>query len=377
MEKICIITTVHTALDTRIFYREAISLAKKYKVVLIAPAEKDFEDKRIKIRSLGIWKTRFQRFFKNIKALKISLNENADIYHFHDPEFIIFGIILKFFSGKPVIYDIHENNPEFILDKAWIPTKPLRWVVSYVVRFIENIGAIIFSGIIVTNERLLNRFKSLNRNTELVMNFPDKNFRKDFLNLDFNKRKKIALFTGGIEKKRGVMKILEFIKKYPDYDLKFQFIGRVKSVSLETEIKKFIQDEKIPIARFEIVPQVPLEEIPKYLNTALIGLIPLLRTRNNFLGTPQKTFEYMAYGLPIVASDFYFLRKFIDGSGSGILVKDPENLSHYKRAFDEVVKKDTWQKLSLNGQKAFQEKYNWEREEAKLLILYKRLLKEN
>ena len=159
MRKICIITTVHTALDTRIFYREAVSLRKKYEVVLIAPSEKDFEKNNIEIRSLGSSKNRLARFFKGFSALKAALNTRADVFHFHDPELIPVGLILKVFFHKRVIYDVHENNPEYILDKKWIPTSILRKSVSIFVKFLENFSAGIFDGVIEINEILLKRFK--------------------------------------------------------------------------------------------------------------------------------------------------------------------------------------------------------------------------
>ncbi len=243
-KKICIITTVHPPLDTRIFYREALSLNKYYVVEIISTVKEDFVKEGVSIKGLGVPKNRFVRFTKLFSALKEAIKSNADMYHFHDLELIPVGILLRLF-GKRVIYDVHENNPEYIFDKDWIPTKPLRFIVSYFVRFMENFGASVFNSVIVINEKLLDRFKKFNKNTELIMNFPSKDFGKSFSNLDLDKRKNVAVFIGGIEKERGVMKILDFIKKYPDYHLKFLFIGTVKGTKLEKKIQGYIRNGKI------------------------------------------------------------------------------------------------------------------------------------
>jgi len=129
MKKICIITTVHQPLDTRIFYHEAVSLKKYYSVVLVSTTGKDFSKQGIEIKGLGVVKNRFSRFTKMFSALSRALEEKADVYHFHDLELIPMGLFLRLL-GKRVIYDVHENNPEYILDKDWIPTIPLRWLTS-------------------------------------------------------------------------------------------------------------------------------------------------------------------------------------------------------------------------------------------------------
>ncbi|HEX7456000.1 MAG TPA: glycosyltransferase family 4 protein [Candidatus Nanoarchaeia archaeon] len=375
MKKICIITTVHPPLDTRIFYREACSLAKKYEVVLIAPTEKDFEKGGVKIKALGLVGNRLQRLMKGTTALKFALRTDADTYHFHDPELIPVGFIIKLLTKKPVIYDIHENNPEYILDKEWIPSSSLKKAISFCVGIIENWAARILSGVIVVNDQLLKRFKKFNNNTELVRNFPNKDYGEGFSETHVNKREKIVLFVGGIEKERGVIKILEFVKRFPNYGLKFLFIGQVKGEKLKNEIATFIKKNNISELAFEIKPPVPHEEVPKYLNKAFIGIIPFLKTRNNYLGTPLKTFEYMAYGLPIVASDFLFLGRVIRDSQSGLLIKNPENIGEYKMAFDKILRSSNlWERYSANGRKAFIEKYNWEKEEKKLFDLYEKIL---
>lgn len=128
--KICHITTVHPAHDARIFYRMCAGLAAKgHEVTLIASAPFAGE---FGVRS-SPWNKRIApagRISRIILALRAALAENADIYHFHDPELISLGLALKLLRpSKIVVYDVHEDYPSMMLEKYWIP-QPIRPLIS-------------------------------------------------------------------------------------------------------------------------------------------------------------------------------------------------------------------------------------------------------
>ncbi|MCD6321857.1 MAG: hypothetical protein J7L77_02410, partial [Clostridiales bacterium] len=119
--KICILTSVHSPFDVRIFHKEAKSLIKGgYDVTLIAQHEKSEIVEGIKIIALPKQKNRFARMTKTVWMIfKLALKENAEIYHFHDPELMPLAKLMSL-MGKLVIYDMHENVPRQINDKGWI-----------------------------------------------------------------------------------------------------------------------------------------------------------------------------------------------------------------------------------------------------------------
>jgi len=104
--KVCILTSVHSAFDTRIFHKEAKTLVKAgYDVTLIAQHDKDEVVDGIKIIALSKPKNRFLRIFLlTRKIYKIAFRQKSNIYHFHDQELIPVGLVLKLFS-KEVICD--------------------------------------------------------------------------------------------------------------------------------------------------------------------------------------------------------------------------------------------------------------------------------
>lgn len=108
--KICIITTVHSPFDVRIFHKEAKSLVKfGYDVPLIAQNNRNEVVDRIKIIALPKPKNRSMRILGlTWRVFYLALHQHTDVYHFHDPEIIILGIILKIL-GKKIVYNVHED----------------------------------------------------------------------------------------------------------------------------------------------------------------------------------------------------------------------------------------------------------------------------
>ena len=97
MGKVCIITSVHSVSDPRIFYKQAQSLKKAgHNVCIIAQNDKNEIIDGIQIIGLGKPKTRLQRMFcLTNQMLKKALTINADAYHIHDPELLPVLVIIK------------------------------------------------------------------------------------------------------------------------------------------------------------------------------------------------------------------------------------------------------------------------------------------
>jgi glycosyltransferase involved in cell wall biosynthesis len=92
-------------------------------------------------------------------------------------------------------------------------------------------------------------------------------------------------------------------------------------------------------------------------------------------GLPVKLFEYMAAGLPIIASNFPLWGNFFKEHGCGITV-NPLNAKEIARAIEHLLDHpEERQKMGENGRRAVLEKYNWKKESEKLLKLYEGLLR--
>lgn len=374
-KKICIFTSVHLAFDVRIFYKEARTLTKTgYDVILIAQHNRNEKVDGVKIIALPKPHNRFQRILgTTFCILKIALKEKADVYHFCDPELLFVGILLKFFTQAKVIYDVFEDVPKQILAKEYIPFY-LRPIISKMFAIVEKICFSFFDVVIVAGEDIATHFP-FSKKITIVRNFPSLEMVKK---VDMKKEREkgkepiVLIYAGGLTRDRGIKEMVQAVHHLKN-NAKLVLVGSFGDFNLERKIKERAGK------RVEFVGQVPYEKVFQYLVRADIGLICLHPTPNNINaisvagGRNNKVFEYMASGLPIVASNFPGWKKIIEGGGYGITV-DPLNPKNITKGIEELIKdSEKRRKMGEKGRKDFLEEYNWEREKKKLLRVYEKL----
>lgn len=100
------------------------------------------------------------------------------------------------------------------------------------------------------------------------------------------------------------------------------------------------------------------------------GIVIYQPEPNHIKAQPIKMFEFMAAGLPVIASNFPLWQEIIEGSGCGICV-DPTSADEVRSACVSLVNNpDLCKEMGLKGRKSVIEKYNWDIEEKKLIELY-------
>jgi len=106
-------------------------------------------------------------------------------------------------------------------------------------------------------------------------------------------------------------------------------------------------------------------------DAGLVCLAPLPRFRESL---PVKLFEYMAAGLPVIASDFPLFRDIVESSGCGVCVnpQNPVDIAWAVRSL--AADRARCREMAEAGPVAVREKYNWEAEARTLLLVYGRLV---
>jgi len=127
--------------------------------------------------------------------------------------------------------------------------------------------------------------------------------------------------------------------------------------------------------RMVVLPRVPYHELAPYTASADIGVL-LYRNdcRNNYYCAPNKLFEYMMMGLPMVAPSFPGIVPIVEGGNTGLCV-DPAQPKQIAAAVNELARApELRRRMKENGLRLTRERYNWETEFAPMLELYRALL---
>jgi glycosyltransferase involved in cell wall biosynthesis len=368
--RVCHLTTAHEPFDDRIFHKQCKSLAKAgYEVALIAQHDKNEVVDGIRIIALKKAKNRIHRIL-GLSAMLLykAILQRADIYHFHDPEVLPVGVLIKILTFKKVIYDVHEEYAQKILSKYWIH-QGLRKPVSHLVNFIEKVSCKFFDYIITADSHIKLKFKS--SKTEVLANYPPLDFVRDFINKKDSNVMKV-IYTGGISEIRGIHMMLEAMKHLSNKDIEMHLLGDVH----DSEFIKLL--DSYENVRYH--GSVPWNEVSKYLLEADVGLV-LLQPVPAYIYCPGeniiKLFEYMIAGLCVLISDFPKLVKLVSEIGCGISV-DPTDPKKIAGAIEFLYNNaDLRKRMGLNGRKAVLEKYNWEIESKKLMKIYEKVYQSN
>lgn len=289
------------------------------------------------------------------------------LVHFHDPELIPLGMILKCF-GHQVVYDVHEDLPRQVLTKYWLPAfarRPVSWIASAM----EWLAACVFDAIVTATPKIAERFPP--RKTSIVQNFPIPSELVLAEGVPYKQRLPHFAYIGGITRIRGIHEMVDamtYTDRTGNKDILIRLAGTFQPRSLRSEIEALAGWQRVDFLGW--VDRVQVAEI---LSNALAGLVLFLPAPNHTDAYPNKMFEYMSASLPVIVSDFPLWRHIVESAGCGLLV-DPKKPRAIADAMLWILEHpDEAEAMGRRGREAVEKHYNWDSEVDKLVTLYKKL----
>lgn len=373
MTKVCYFTSKNEN-DIRVFHKECISLVNHgYDVTIVCPNAINKIEQGVKIVGVEYpYTSDFDRFTKMPKILyEKALSLNADIYHFNDPASMPYGAKLKAL-GKKVIFDAFEDHPSMWVNRG-IGIKGLIYkTIGLLYKRYELNQCKNFDAILVCYHWTKERISKVNKNVELVLNFPiiDKNTVKE---RPVRKTNHVNLcYAGTIADAWNIPIVIDAVTMVEDANFNLagwtnnELLNRMKSQKGWDKVKFFGK-----LSKNEVTEKVYAHSD---IGVALYHYSPLCHGKVGNMSN-NKLFEYLLMGMPVICTDFDLWKEVVEESHSGLCV-NPSDSNAIANAIKYIQEhpEEAYQ-MGRNGQKAVLEKYNWDSQEAILLDIYNRIQK--
>lgn len=362
------VTTSEIFHDTRIL-NEAGSLTKKYEVTILAkkyPIKKNnspFKIKLIDYRLIPVFGI-LNIFSSLISLTKAALKENPDIYHAHDLDGLLCATPAAIIKRKILIYDSHE---------FWSDTFPFANIrgTQWLLPILEKLLIWRVNGGITVNSSLARILKLKYRKNFIYLNNVSNRQKTAKSQLNLRKKfpqQKIIIHLGAADEGRGMEQMIEAAKLLPR-NFVLVFIGGGK---IEDELKKLIRKDSLEqkIYFFPAVSPEQIIPIVKEADLALALTQPI--SKSYYYSLPNKIFQYIAAGVPILGSNLPEFKKIILGNEIGEVV-NPKIPKDIAKKIIEVVSKKACKKYHRNLAGLGKAKYNWAIEEDKILKFYEKI----
>lgn len=301
-----------------------------------------------------------------LKAKKLAESLKADIYHAHDLNTLIPAYWAAKKTNAKTVYDSHELFTEI---QIWgrIERYFYRKLEAFIIKRVDKVITINNS---IAGE-LVKRYHI--EYPKVIVNCPPPlkhgeanaydSVLRNAAGIPLDKR--LVLYQGGFTQYRGLEELIEAFT-YLDESFCLVFMGYGK---IRNELEVIVYSKGLN-NRIKFLPAVPQIELLKYTSSADLGVIPYKPVSlNNYYTLPNKLFEYINAGIPIIASDLPELRRIIKGYDIGYLF-DPYKSESIADAIKYVFSdKERYAAIKANTSKAAGE-YNWNKESKKLLECY-------
>jgi glycosyltransferase involved in cell wall biosynthesis len=364
------VTSVHPWGDTRIFWRECVTLADAgYDVTLIAPGAESVVTEGVRLLGLPVPRSRWGRIARTgARVLRMAAELEPDLVHIHDPELLPWALYTKRRHGMAMVYDVHEDVPLQMRGKYYLP-RVLRTPLALFANGVEKTTARQLDAVVAATPQIARQFPA--DRTVTVQNFPPRPAGGGAGPADdYAERPPNVVYVGALSATRGMVELVDALARLESQEAHLDLVGTFRPETLRHEL-----EARPGWRRVHHHGWVPRDRVPGILARARVGVVTLHPTRSYVESYPTKMFEYMAAGLPVVASDFPLWREILQEREAGLVVdpRDPEAIAEavgWLLAHPSEAKR-----MGERGRQAVLDRYHWEREGDKLVRLYGDLLK--
>ncbi|NJE11020.1 glycosyltransferase family 4 protein [Thermococcus sp. MAR1] len=364
--------------DPRV-YKEARTLVKYgYEVTILAWDREGIHSENEEIEGIHVKRIRVRSRYGSIlsflvslpvfylKALSSLLKMDFDVIHTHDFDTAFLGAVLKLLRKKKWVYDIHDI---YFTRISLLKEKSSHGFIQRFLHFLEvtfakwaDIVIVVTKSMGGSHEGFKEFYVSsgvLPNKIKVVWNTPMHSMFSHYPRLNLKKSNRLTVgYIGSIRTVSNFVPLFEVARKR---GYKLLFVGGGKS---QRDVEKLAKN--YPEVEVEFTGNVPYELIPNYYNLCDVLYSYFPPTENVKRTITVKVFESAFLGVPSIVNGDSLMEDFVTIYRCGVPLEGltPEKL---ERAIEKA--KDL--KFSV---RPFREKWVWERQEKKIIKIYKQVV---
>lgn len=351
-----------------------------------APVHQPLEASTYQVKHIGVGQrfelTRFERhgWLKAssvfVRATIALLKQSADIYHACELTALPACYIAASLRRKPLIFEAYELPLQDMPPAAMPKSRRFFYaIMKGCLRYMLPRCAAVIAVSPPIVEELQRRYRIpqiiLLRNLPLYRTCEKTDNLRQHLGL--SSRMRIALYQGNIQPDRGLERLVRagaYLEPEHVIVIMGQNVGTTR-----TELKQLIMLQQVD-AHIKIIPAVPYNVLLEWTSSADIGLtiIPLDYTRNMRMCLPNKLFEYIQAGLPVLSSPLEAVREILTTYDVGCVVRSMDPADVGKAINTMLSNSAELARMQTNALQAARQDLCWEKEGLKLLRLYQQLM---
>jgi len=286
-----------------------------------------------------------------IYQIKCLIKEKYDIIHAFNLDTIIFSVILGKLKNKKIIYDVADFYSDSLPEGT---PKFIRMVIGKTEIFFAKQANFVF----LADDSRIKQFKFKLKRYLSIYNSP---IQKDIKDVKINNKGLTIFFGGVLYLSRGLKEMIEVVNRRKDVKLIIAGYG-----GDEEKIKKLIEKSK----NITFLGKINYDTILSYTKSSDI-LFALYdpNVPNHKFSSPNKLFEAMMLGKPIIVNKGTSMDKIVKKEKCGLII-EYGNLSQIDETINKLKSVSLRNELGKNGKRAYKEKYNWNIMERKILEGY-------
>ena len=312
---------------------------------------------------------RLSRMLSGLRVVSRIRTLRPAVVQINTLELLPWGVLARYLLRIPVTYDSNDDYPSYMLLKSWLPAW-LRPILARIVGFAEPALASRLDAVFTADEGTAEKFRGRARRVIVLYNFPSRELAKarpmpapeydvTYPGTLHSYYREPMIETSRLLTEAGIDATWCIAARGLEDDERRQLEERLRASGVREQ--------------FTLKYDLPFTSVPDLVARSRIGFIPLPDEPKYRKNIPRKLFEFLAQGLPVVASDLPPIRRLVGEEDCCILVPPGDNRAYAEAVGSLLQNEPLRHEMGERGRRLILDRFNAENAVAEYVATMKEL----